>query len=113
MECQGALGSADAIFGAVECQKSAGCLHYHFFLFVQRLHQYATIAEIGEKFASKLVVASELKDFLSNICCESYSDLQGHLANVGYLESYFPQDTEHTEFLCDLTWGGIKIGRIR
>ena len=52
--CQNALGSvgemmgglagrADAMFGAVECQKTTGTLHSHFFLFVQRLHQYASL----------------------------------------------------------------------
>ena len=56
--CQDALGSvaeligglagrADAMFGAVECQKTTGSLHYHFFLFIQRLHQYATLKEIA------------------------------------------------------------------
>ena len=32
----GIAGRADALFGAVECQKSNGSLHYHFFVFVQR-----------------------------------------------------------------------------
>ena len=35
----GVLGRCDALFGAVETQKS-GVLHYHFKAFVQRLHQY-------------------------------------------------------------------------
>ena len=35
----GVLGRCDALFGAVESQKS-GVLHYHFKAFVQRLHQY-------------------------------------------------------------------------
>ena len=58
--CQDALGSvaeamggiagrADGMFGAVECQKVTGALHYHFFIFVQRLHQYATLKEIAEE----------------------------------------------------------------
>ena len=56
--CQDALGSVaeamggiagrvDAMFGAVECQKVTGALHYHFFIYVQRLHQYATLKGIA------------------------------------------------------------------
>ena len=71
----GLAGRADAMFGAVECQKTTGSLHYHFFLFVQRLHQFASMKEIAVALEAKLVCAQELKDFLSNICCESYSNL--------------------------------------
>ena len=57
--CQDALGSnaelvggfagrVDALFGAVEAQKSTGSLHLHFKLFVQRLHQYSTLKEIAD-----------------------------------------------------------------
>ena len=99
--CQDALGSsaelmgglagrADALFGAVECQKSSGCLHLHFFLFVQRLHQYATMKEIAELLESNLVDIQELKQFLSNICCESYTDREKHLEQVPQLEKHFP-----------------------
>jgi hypothetical protein len=35
----GFAGRADALFGAVEAQKTNGSLHFHFKLFVQRLHQ--------------------------------------------------------------------------
>ena len=84
--CQDALGSVaeamggiagrvDAMFGAVECQKITGALHYHFFIFVQRLHQYATL-KVAEKLKAELVHAFEFKNFSSAICCESYSDLQ-------------------------------------
>ena len=79
--CQDALGSVaefmpsiagrpDAMSGAVECQKSTGSLHYHVFLFVQRLHQFASLKEIVELLTCKVVLAAELKDFLANICCE-------------------------------------------
>ena len=43
----GLAGRADAMFGAVECQKTTSALHYHFFLFVQRLHQFASMKEIA------------------------------------------------------------------
>ena len=39
----GSLGRCDALFGAVETQKS-GVLHYHMKAFIQRLHQYPGIS---------------------------------------------------------------------
>ena len=45
----GIAGRVDALFGAVEAQKTSGGLHFHFFMFVQRLHQFATLKEIAEK----------------------------------------------------------------
>ena len=44
----GFAGRADALFGAVEAQKTNGSLHFHFKLFVQRLHQHCTLQEIAE-----------------------------------------------------------------
>ena len=85
----GLAGRADAMFGAVECQKSTGSLHYHFFLFVQRLHQYASMKEIAELLEKRLVSARELKDFLSNISCESYSDVKKSTKNVQHLKRTF------------------------
>ena len=82
----GIAGRADAMFGAVEAQKSTGTLHYHFFLFVQRLHQYASMQEIAEALRTGLVQTSELKHFVSNICFERYVNLEAHKANVEYLE---------------------------
>lgn len=96
--CQDALGSsaeimgglagrADALFGTVECQKSTCSLHYRFFVFIQRLHQFASVKEIGELLEAMQVHANELKEFLANICCESYSDLRQHIANLTPLET--------------------------
>ena len=95
----GLAGRADALFGAVESQKSTGSLHYHFFVFIQRLHQFASMKEIAELLEAKMVHATDLKDFLANICCESYSDLGQHLADLTPLESNFPTYSERTE--CD------------
>ena len=64
----GIVGRVDAMFGAVECQKVTGALHYHFFIFVQRLHQYATLKEIAEKLKAELVHAFAFKNFSSAIC---------------------------------------------
>ena len=59
----GIAGRVDALFGAVEAQKTMGGLHYHFFMFVQRLHQFATLKEIAEKIEEGLVNAAELNIF--------------------------------------------------
>ena len=84
--CQDALGSnaeamggiagrIDALFGAVEAHKSTGGLHYHFFMYVQRLHQLATLKEIAEQIESGLVHSSDLNHFLGQLCCEKYPDV--------------------------------------
>jgi len=95
--CQDALGSsaemmgglagrADALFGAVECHKSNGSLHFHFFAFVQRLHQFASMKEIAQCLQDELVEAKDLKQFVDNICCESYSKPEQQLAEMAQLE---------------------------
>ena len=43
----GIAGRCDGIAGAVECQKAKGTLHLHFWCYVQRLHQYKSLEEIG------------------------------------------------------------------
>ena len=63
------------MLGAVECQKTTGALHYHFFAFVQRLHQFASMKEIAEKLQQGIVQANELKEYAAAICCESYYNL--------------------------------------
>ena len=41
----GIAGRADALFGAVEGQKSTGSLHYHFFIFIQRFFGHMFLAD--------------------------------------------------------------------
>ena len=43
----GIAGRSDGICGAVECQKSSGSLHLHFWNFIQRAHQHKSLAEIA------------------------------------------------------------------
>ena len=93
----GIAGRADAIFGAVECQKSNGSLHFHFFQYIQRLHQFASMKEIASILKEKLVSAVELKQFLENICVESYADPAQHDDEVPKLEAAFPLYSEVTE----------------
>ena len=122
--CQDALGSSaelmggiagrvDALFGAVESQKTTGALHYHFFMFVQRLHQFTTLKEIAEKLEEGLVRAEELKHFLGQICRESYPDLEQFKNERASLEKNFPTYGEKTE--CregSPKWGEFKLGRL-
>ena len=121
--CQDALGSvaelmgglagrADALFGGVECQKSNGSLHYHLFVFVQRLHKFLTMRGIAELLEKKLVEASELKQFLSNICCGRYADVEQHVSSLPMLEKHFPTYSEDTECGEHQVWGDIKLGRL-
>ena len=108
----GCAGRADALIGAVECQKSNGSLHFHWFLFVQRLHQFGTLQEIGELLEKAVVNSTELKEFLENLCVTSYTDLSKHVAEKDELENNFPVYSEKTECGSQPVWGDMKLGRI-
>ena len=121
--CQDALGSnaelmgglagrSDALFGSVECQKSNGSLHFHFFVFIQRLHQFATMKEIAEMLEKRLVEATELKQFVANICCERYEDAAKHLQDMPTLEANFQTYSEDTECAEQFKWEAVKLGRL-
>ena len=86
----GVAGRVDAMFGTVECQKTTGSLHYHFFAFVQRLHQFASMKQIGKDLEDELVKPCELTNFLANICCESYTDPALFDSQRIYMEGAFP-----------------------
>ena len=57
----GIAGRCDALFGAVEAQRSTGSLHLHFFHYGQRLHQFHTLEEIAVRLRAKLVNADDFK----------------------------------------------------
>ena len=59
-------------------------------MFVQRLHQFATLKEIGQKIEEGLVNASELTHFLGQICCERYPDVVQFRNERETLEKHFP-----------------------
>ena len=65
----GFAGRTDAICGATECQKSNGSLHFHFFAFVQRLHQFETLTDIAHLLEQGLVQAEEFKSFVNELSC--------------------------------------------
>ena len=93
----GMSGRIDALFGATECQKSNGSLHFHFFAFGQRLHQFANLMEIAEKLERGFVRAEELKNYLNEVCCTEYPDVKKFEAEQALLESHFPTYTEKQE----------------
>ena len=70
--------------------------------------------EIALLLEAMMVHANELKDFLPNICCESYSDLGQHAADLTGLETNFPSYSERTE--CGSAkkslWGTVELGRL-
>ena len=110
----GIAGRADAIFGATECQKVSGALHLHFWLYVQRLHQFHSLKEIAEQLEQGLVAASELKDFLSNLCCEEYSPVYHCTEAMSTMEKQWPQFREDQEGDKSAVpmWGDCKLGRL-
>ena len=74
-----------------------GCLAFIFlFIFVQRLHQIATMEEIAEKIKENLVNAEELKQLLSQICGERYPDTNQFMTARHALEMNFPLYAELT-----------------
>ena len=73
-------------------------------MYVQRLHQFATLKEIAEKLESGLVQSNDLKHFLSQICCEEYPDVHRFEAEQVDLERPFPTYSESTECTGTQTW---------
>ena len=109
----GFAGRADALFGAVEAQKSSGSLHFHFKLFVQRLHQYCTLQEIAELIQKGFADVGEFKNYMTNIYSESYRDADRHKRESMDLENNWPRCDEHSEATNGhRIWGDIKLGRL-
>ena len=87
-ELMGALaGRADAMFGAIEAKKSTGTLHYHFFLFVQRLQQYASMQDNADALRDGLQCDGEIQNE------RLFED--GHSPTAG--EPVFSEDPEMAE----------------
>ena len=86
----GIAGRSDGMCGAVECQKSSGSLHLHFWNFVQRAHQHHSIAEIADMLQQALITSEQLKKFCSEICCEAYPLLDTAEQEVDAKEAHWP-----------------------
>ena len=109
----GICGRSDGLCGAVECQKVTGCLHFHFWCFVQRLHQYHSLQEIAKMLEDRLVTAEEFKHFCAHMCCEHYpEELTQKETNT--LEKRWPCFHEADESADGslVSWGSERIGRI-
>ena len=100
------------MFGGVEAQKTSGSLHYHFFIHVQRLHQYNTLAEIGNLIAQGLASAENLKMFTQNLCYQSYAHPMALSLAQDDIENQFPDYSESRGAVRNEKWGDIKLGRI-
>ena len=55
----GIAGRVDAMLGAVEAQKTTGGLHYHYVIFVQRIHHFATLKDIAEQIKEEFLNAED------------------------------------------------------
>ena len=117
----GIAGRCDGIAGAVECQKSKGSLHLHFWCYVQRVHQYKSLEEIGKLLEEALVTAADLKRFAEHLCNESYPLSEGLDEEINELERQWPcfKETDGAAQTPDgaaqtptTTWGEHRIGRI-
>ena len=86
----GSLGRADAMIGAVENQKAEGVLHLHFFVFLQMVHQFANLAEIGKMLKDRLLSVDELKAFVDHARCATYPDVQKFEQERNDLENNWP-----------------------
>ena len=101
----GMAGRGDALSGGIECQKSSGSLHLHTWFYGQRLHQFKSLYDIADAINQGLVNATDLKDFLSNICVESYPDIAQHRQDLPNVEKNWPV------FLESRDAGGVLMGR--
>ena len=57
-----------------------------FVFFGQRLHQFHSLEEIAVYLQRGLVKVDDWKDFMSNLCCESYPDPELHEQEISSLE---------------------------
>ena len=85
------------MFGAVECQKVSGALHFHFWVYVQRLHQMKTLKEIATLLPAKLCNVETFKQFIGNLCREDYPDLASFTQQIHAVEQCWPTYNETDE----------------
>ena len=110
----GVGGRTDGVCGAVECQKSSGSLHFHFWAFIQRAHQMHTLEEIANMLESALLNADDLKRFCAHMCCESYPDEKAYAGAQKDLEKRCPQLNEKDDAIDGAVpeWGMYRFGRV-
>ena len=86
----GLAGRCDGIVGTVECQKSKGSLHLHFWCYAQRLHQFKSLQEIGKCLQETLQHATDLKRYTEHLCNECYPLGDNLEDEVNELEKKWP-----------------------
>ena len=110
----GLAGRSDGLAGAVECQKSSGSLHIHFWNFVQRAHQHKALEEIAKLLEEAFLTAADLKRFCATLCCEAYPDEEAAADQTAEVETRWPKfherDGASAEAVVD--WGEKRFGRI-
>jgi len=86
----GSAGRVDAMIGAVEAQMAEGCLHLHFFMFLQNAFQFKTLEEIAQSLRSRLLTGQAWKDFVSHVRCGAYPNLKKFDAERDEIEKAWP-----------------------
>ena len=74
----GFLGRADAVYGSIEAQKSAGLLHVHFQIFVGCLHKHTPLHTLLLEHRSELkTLFVEYAKYKAQVCQQVNEDLPG------------------------------------
>ena len=84
----GCVGRADALIGAVECQKSNGSLHFHWFMFIQRVHKYSTMQEIAALLEEAIIESGIETNIGESLCLNVF----------GFIQALFQTRTAGEEF---------------
>ena len=93
----GALHRSDAAVGMSEGQGMTGSLHLHWFVYGQRLHQFATLDEIASKLEQRLVNAEDLFRYYEEIACTEYPDEEDHAKTLPRYEEEHPWFRSHPD----------------
>ena len=86
----GAVHRSDAAVGMSEGQGMTGSLHLHWFVYGQRLHQFATLDEIAQKLENGLVDAKDLYSYYEEIACTEYPNEENHVETLPKYEKEHP-----------------------
>ena len=106
----GSAGGADAAVGATEAQKAKGVLHLHFFLFLQTVYQFNTLATIAEMFRQRLLSMDTVKTFHNHLRRATYPDIDAFHKAQTKIESEwpaYPKDTVLSRAPC-YAWDSLR-----
>ena len=90
----GFAGRPDAMVGAKEAQKAEGCLHLHFFVFMQMASQFCTLHAIAEMLRKRALSVEALKTYVSHVRCAAYPDPAKFEAERSAVEEAWPAYAE-------------------